>query len=1287
MRKGFKNYYFTNRLISLLLIIILLAGIIPVKNAFAEETKDIGDVNNTEPISIEEPTQKITEEPTGPTGENIDPAKESTDPVESEEDEEVEEDENAEEAEEVEEVEEDEENEEAEEDEDAEEDEEDEEGEEDEDAEEGEEDEDAEAIDLPEKILGSIGGFIWVDDNRDGLYDEWEQLLEGYPVYLYLIDDIDDMEDIENIENNIEDTENTENIENEENDSVIQMNDAILDKKPIDIGLEPIENIENNFLEPYRIAETDPDGAYRFDGLGPGNYIVVLYSVDAEGMGYMLPEEIIGDNKFAMNWEIEPLMAYTDIIELEEGQMIEDINAGMLAPMMLMMTAGAGNEIEIDLNRLGTSTTAITDNNGWYYTYNTTNAYGTIYFYHSHGTYGGSASNNKYVIVRSANGYSRKDITVEAAVNNITIIYDGPNIMVNSFLSGNVPQYYYRFTSNITINGGTGNTIIYDKVVNISDSILTIGNATNTTVEYNGVSHLYNGSDSNRAYLLYTLTNNGTNTSVTYEDVNLCRALFDHKSANKANMYLKGTANTFNINGYFQTKLVTGATLDLWLSGTTTAPANSYILVPDTFPPAAPNPAILNIDSGTVLGSNQGSLSLTNSSTSQATIGGCYNVPTNYAPGHGGKININGGTITAINSASSTTNGAAAIGGGESGKGDVTINGGNVTAQSSANGAAIGGGAGREGTININTGSTVTATVTSGSGAAIGGGKQGNGIVTIQAGTKVTAKNGGQGAAIGGGQRNGGGVDFYGNSGKGIVTIYGGIIKADSKEGAGIGGGGGSPNGGPNSTPGPPGIPEVIIYDGDFTLSSNRGACIGAGGFNANYTTDPVRGSIKIYGGKIYAYFQDANAIGAGQNFNPAYHPTLLINSEAEILAFTDSVLNIPGIDPGGNSATGYYSNTGDGYFVNVNFDWSTTITPGPNVWLIVYCEDDMIVPLIMKPINVKLKEFSFTTGLTVKKNYYIYIGSIPEGLKQVICKANSVWNGPSTHSEPEIMSIKNPNEYNAAGHSWNNYWASMSIRHGESGYVFKLPVYEHYVDINGDDIPGKTPNPYVNLFPMNTNYSQTIPAINGYKIMGYKWGSPPAHSGDFTPGNPSNTSIQINDAKHIYFVYKPIVNVNITISKQVTGEFANKSKYFDFVVHSMDLKGKTVECDGPGAPQGGELTFDQYGNAGFKLKHGESVTLKNILSEYSIKITEIVDPNEYTTKVNGVSGTDTGPSLITVGESNRSFDFVNRREIAPPTGIDAGSLGMEIWLLLAIPLIISSFAAVYFIKKRGAPR
>jgi len=1048
------------------------------------------------------------------------------------------------------------------------------------------------------------------------------------------------------------------------------------------------QQTKENFPNPVRITVTDSEGKYTFDDLEPGEYIAALESHYVDDVKYSLPTELTDDNKFAVDWENFPFLAYTEVIVVEAGQAVEDIDAGLTPEMAMMMKAARGGLYTIDLSLLGTA-----GNNsgpGWTYSgnaYNVSPNTGTL-------TFDNTASGNQYTIVKSVgNSYdhlSTRNITVNSDVNNLTIRFDGVNINIQSYVSGGVPLYHYRTTTNITINGGSNNRVIYDNVVNLYTSTIDIkGAASYTEVEYLGTSHLYYYADSNNGYLNHTVNNAGTDTTVVYDGVNIRRAVFNHNSTvagDKLKMYLRGE----NIFAYsFEVTLLDYANLDLFLSGST---KSIYEVIKN--PGQNPSPATttnqggfitipanskLVIDSEDAPGSSQGSLTLSRNAFSYAVIGGST---------HSGLITINGGTLDIKNSAITYVGNGAAIGGGYHpttyvvGAGNVIINGGTVTAESNGEGAAIGGANGTLGVGNVTINNGTVNAKSTGGGAAIGGGRGATGNVTIYNGTINATTNvnnlSGSGAAIGGGR-----------DAMGVVTIHGGDITAEAGANYGAAIGGGSVNSASSK-----GIPNVNIHGGNFNLKSNGGACVGTGGSLLPYTLSSASGFVNIYGGTFFADYADCNAIGGGQNIKP---PLVLINKEADIVAFARpgryGALNIPGIE---TSANPNYTNLGDGFFVNGNFDWSEKVT---DALFVVYEASNPDVPIRIVPVSFIYMEFSFTTGETVKNYYRVFTGTYTNGLKEVVCKA-------TTHTNCAIYSTKKGDDYKINGHYWNNYWNSMSVKYGSgAAFPLKVPVTEYYIDKFGNKIqivenyidvynnPAQRilPNPNTALIDYDAMYAVSIVNTPGYVLKGFKWDTAPTGSQDFTPGNPYNppNQTQIKTPRTIYLIYAPIVDVDVTISKVVTGSFANKTQSFDFALYSPDLKGATVTVEYKigGAVSNGTLTFDPTsGKADFQLKHGQSVTLKNISSETAIKLEEIFDHKDYVTKINGVTGTDTGPSPITVGDQPLTFHVENNRITVIPTGVDETTRG--VWpLVLAISAILvglSVFAAIKFSRKNA---
>ena len=147
----------------------------------------------------------------------------------------------------------------------------------------------------PEEIAppapNSISGFFWVDGNGDldtdwdGLYNGDEQPLQDYPVSLYRADDL---------------------------------SSAVAD------------------------TTTDAHGRYVFEDLEPGSYVLEIWGTNVWGIDYLAPVFITSDNKFAIDWSVPGIPAYTEEIELADEQSVQDVNAGLRLPMGIARYASYG---------------------------------------------------------------------------------------------------------------------------------------------------------------------------------------------------------------------------------------------------------------------------------------------------------------------------------------------------------------------------------------------------------------------------------------------------------------------------------------------------------------------------------------------------------------------------------------------------------------------------------------------------------------------------------------------------------------------------------------------------------------------------------------------------------------------------------------------------------------------------------------------------------------------------------------------------------------------------------
>lgn len=119
----------------------------------------------------------------------------------------------------------------------------------------------------------NINGMLWLDKNGDGIKDVDETGIAGYPVTLY---------------------------------------------------------VENNMTDAVQDTLTKTDGTYRFEGMEPGSYVVKVASETIGGTEYLLPWTITNDNKFEM--DEEAVGSWSVPLEIAEDTAVSGIDAGMRLP-------------------------------------------------------------------------------------------------------------------------------------------------------------------------------------------------------------------------------------------------------------------------------------------------------------------------------------------------------------------------------------------------------------------------------------------------------------------------------------------------------------------------------------------------------------------------------------------------------------------------------------------------------------------------------------------------------------------------------------------------------------------------------------------------------------------------------------------------------------------------------------------------------------------------------------------------------------------------------------------
>lgn len=268
--------------------------------------------------------------------------------------------------------------------------------------------------------------------------------------------------------------------------------------------------------------------------------------------------------------------------------------------------------------------------------------------------------------------------------------------------------------------------------------------------------------------------------------------------------------------------------------------------------------------------------------------------------------------------------------------------------------------------------------------------------------------------------------------------------------------------------------------------------------------------------------------------------------------------------------------------------------------------------------------------------------------------------------------------------------------------------VIEKYVDTAGNLIASD--NPVLVASGANYSYGGSPPNItsggNVYVYQGYKVGSYTPGAGgtlgllDGT-GTPTIQSVKANST--VYFVYDSVsvATVDVTVSKTVTGDYADTTKVFTFIVYFQDdtgaplstgtqfsYTGGVISGSGAMAPANGTLTLDSAGKATFELQHGQTITIADVATNSKVQIEEADYSSSYSTTFIdsevGASepGADTGFRGMT--SSDRIFDFTNARYSVVPTGITADSGGMVLLVLLAILAVAVGLAITVLCRRRA---
>ncbi|MCL2775516.1 MAG: hypothetical protein FWD71_19560, partial [Oscillospiraceae bacterium] len=162
------------------------------------------------------------------------------------------------------------------------------------------------------------------------------------------------------------------------------------------------------------------------------------------------------------------------------------------------------------------------------------------------------------------------------------------------------------------------------------------------------------------------------------------------------------------------------------------------------------------------------------------------------------------------------------------------------------------------------------------------------------------------------------------------------------------------------------------------------------------------------------------------------------------------------------------------------------------------------------------------------------------------------------------------------------------------------------------------------------------------------------------------------------YTYHELFPTTSLTISKAVKGDFGDTTKQFEFMVTFEDAN--KIPLTGQFQTTNGTLPLAD-GTANFTLKHGQSITINNVPLDCYIQIVETPDSNYKSSFIDSYTGTlvDKNDTTILHMTADRTFTFINERQMPPPTGIDAGNTTK----MLMLPIFALLAGLTLFITRR----
>lgn len=269
-------------------------------------------------------------------------------------------------------------------------------------------------------------------------------------------------------------------------------------------------------------------------------------------------------------------------------------------------------------------------------------------------------------------------------------------------------------------------------------------------------------------------------------------------------------------------------------------------------------------------------------------------------------------------------------------------------------------------------------------------------------------------------------------------------------------------------------------------------------------------------------------------------------------------------------------------------------------------------------------------------------------------------------------------------GHPLNNYDINVLI------------IKVRYVYGDGTDVDELAPKEYAAVLkdPFALP-SEEVPSVSDYVFTSWRVGDPDGERQD-------NTNVylpEVTTNTDIYLVYERSI---VTVSQKVSGDYADKTKYFQFTIYFKDSNGTPLpagtEFRWTGVPDSeaeteGEAPYDETlilgeeGKATFALKHGQQISIVAV-PRFNIEVVESENLNYNVFFANEKSEQTDGKwsTGLVVLDSDIRFDFTNTRNEIVPTGVLIENLQGPALLALSMLLLmaITSVGMIHSRRKRG---